>query len=117
MTNEPEKERLLALEERISKVRQAQEKPGRLAGAKGEYVSQAQQAWRMMIELIVGIGMGVGIGYGLDVLFGTTPWLLMLFTLLGFATGVNLMLKTVKELQKDNAAPKAASNEAEGDHL
>lgn len=111
MPNEPERERLAALEKRISEVKQAQETPEGLAGAKAEAASQVQQAWRMMVELIVAVGMGVGIGYGLDVLFGTLPWFLMLFTLLGFAAGVNLILKTAKELQKDNVAANATSDE------
>ena len=30
-------------------------------------------AWRMVIELVAGLGIGFGMGYGLDVLFGTLP--------------------------------------------
>jgi len=55
--------------------------------------------------------IGVGIGYGLDVLFGTMPWFLVPFTLLGFAAGVNVMLKTAKELQEENTAETAEMDE------
>ena len=57
----------------------------------------------MIVELVVGILIGSGIGYGLDVFFGTLPWFLVPFTLLGFAAGVNVMLKTAKELQEEQA--------------
>jgi len=100
MSDAPDPNRLNELSERIAAVKKAQEpKP-----KEQSKVGQAQHAWRMIIELTVGIFIGVGIGYGLDVLFGTMPWFLVPFTLLGFAAGVNVMLKTAKELQENNAA-------------
>ena len=69
-----------------------------------EHYSQAQHAWRMVIELVAGIAIGFGIGYGLDSLFGTIPIFLVLFTLLGFAAGVKTMMRTARELQKTDAA-------------
>ncbi len=95
MSTEPDKERLADLERRISKMRQGDDSP---ASNAGEAVSQAHMAWRMIIELIVGIGIGVGLGFGLDRLFGTEPWLLVLFTLFGFAAGVRVMLQTAQEI-------------------
>ena len=46
------------------------------SGAKPEEKAEdhhkaAQLAWRMVIELVDGLGIGFGIGDGLDVLFGT----------------------------------------------
>ena len=107
MTDAPDPTRLAALDERIAEVKKAQEPEPKTESN----FSHAQHAWRMIVELIVGIGIGVGIGYGLDVLFGTMPWFLMLFTLLGFGAGVNVMLKTAKELNKDNTAQDAEMNE------
>ncbi len=107
MTDAHDPKRLEELSERIAAVKKQQEpKP-----KEQSKVSQAQHAWRMIIELSVGIGIGVGIGYGLDVLFGTMPWFLVPFTLLGFAAGVNVMLKTAKELQEENAAELADMDE------
>ena len=57
-------------------------------------------AWRMIVELVVGIGMGVGLGYGLDKILGTQPWMLIVFTLFGFAAGVNVMMGTARELNQ-----------------
>ena len=77
-----------------------------------EHYSQAQQGWRMVTELVAGLLIGFGIGYGLDVLFGTLPFLLILFTLLGFIAGVRTMIRTAKEIQDKQAAHDAAN---EGD--
>lgn len=107
MSDAPDPNRLNELAERIAAVKKTQEpKP-----KEQSKVSQAQHAWRMIIELTVGIAIGVGIGYGLDVLFGTMPWFLVPFTLLGFAAGVNVMLKTAKELQDENMADQAKMDE------
>ena len=107
MTDAHDPKRLEELSKRIAAVKKTQEpKP-----KEQSKVSQAQHAWRMIVELSVGIAIGVGIGYGLDVLFGTMPWFLVPFTLLGFAAGVNVMLKTAKELQENNTAEMADMDE------
>ncbi|HHI71308.1 MAG TPA: F0F1 ATP synthase subunit I [Rhodobacteraceae bacterium] len=107
MSDAPDPDQLRKLEQRIAAAKKAQEpEPKEQSKA-----SQAQQAWRMIVELVVGIGIGVGIGYGLDVLFGTSPVFLVPFTFFGFAAGVNVMLKTARELQEENAADDAGTNE------
>ena len=67
----------------------------------------------MVIELVSGLGIGFGIGYGLDILLGTLPILLVLFTLLGFAAGVKTMLRTAQEFQEKREADQSASDEGE----
>lgn len=95
MAEEPDQERLKALEERIAEAKRAQApKP-----PKDEHYSAASQGWRMVIELVSGLGIGFGIGYGLDAVLGTMPIFLVLFTLLGFAAGVKTMLRTAAEFQ------------------
>ena len=66
-----------------------------------DHHSGLQHAWRMVIELVSGMAIGFGLGYGLDVLFGTLPILMIVFTLLGFVAGVRTMLSTAREIQKD----------------
>lgn len=92
--DDPHRKRLEQLEERINRAK-APLTPRRRVK---EHYTQAHMAWRMVIELVTGIGVGFGIGYGLDVLFGTTPVFLVLFVLLGFAAGVRVMLGTAAEL-------------------
>lgn len=93
-------ERLRALEDRLARTRGVEP-----MSREGEKYQQANQAWRMVIELVAGLGIGFGIGYGLDQLFGTTPILLVLFILLGFAAGVKTMMRTAAEM---TGAPKPA---------
>lgn len=59
----------------------------------------ANMAWRMVTELTAGLLIGFGVGYGLDYAFGTMPLFLVLFVLLGLAAGVNVMIRTAKEIQ------------------
>ncbi len=78
-----------------------------------EHYSQAQVAWRMVTELVAGLGIGFGIGYGLDSLLGTLPWLLVLFTFLGLAAGIKVMMRTAKEVQASETAKLAEGDERE----
>jgi ATP synthase protein I len=70
-----------------------------------------QHAWRMVIELVSGMAIGFGLGYGLDVLFGTLPILMIVFTLLGFVAGVRTMLSTAREIQKDQVMNRSEESE------
>ena len=94
MTDDPERARMRALDERIARARKAQEPPPR----SDEHYSRAHVAWRMVVELVAGLLIGFGIGYGLDVAFGTMPIFLVLFILLGFAAGVRVMMRTAQEI-------------------
>ena len=100
----PEDARLAELEARIARLKAAKEEPGHM---KKDY-SQAQLAWRMVIELVAGLGIGFGIGYGLDTLFGTMPLFLVLFIGFGFAAGVKTMMRSASEVQERRMAQEAA---------
>jgi len=75
-----------------------------------EHYSQANLAWRMVIELVAGLGIGFGIGYGLDWLFGTLPIFMVLFVMLGLAAGVKTMLRSAQEIQNKKMADEASRN-------
>lgn len=109
MQEGPDPVRLKKLEERIEAVKQARAPRPKVE----EHYSAASQGWRMVIELVSGLGVGFAIGYGLDALFATLPLFLVVFTLLGFAAGVNVMLRTAREVQKSNAAETSARDEGE----
>lgn len=106
MASEPDPDRLKALEEKLQKVK-GKAPPPQTNTAKG--FSQGEVAWRMVIELATGIMLGSAIGYGLDVLFGTLPVFLVIFSLFGFAAGIKTMLGTARELGRK--AEKAAKDE------
>lgn len=107
MSDAPDPERLKALD-------------GKIRAAKGEKVtgptfedhhSQAHLAWRMVIEMVAGLLIGFGIGFGLDSLFNTKPFLMLVFTLLGFAAGVRVMLRTAQEAQAQSMGKKPGSDD------
>ena len=103
MTDPDQKRQLEQLEEKIAAARKLQEPKPRA----DEHYSQAHLAWRMVIELVAGLGIGFGIGYGLDSLLGTLPIFLVLFTLLGLAAGIKTMLRSAQEIQEKKLADMA----------
>ncbi|UWQ18845.1 AtpZ/AtpI family protein [Jannaschia sp. M317] len=94
MSDEHDTDRLRALEARIAAAKGQDDKDHM-----EEHYSQAQLAWRMVIEMVAGLGIGFGIGYGADAVLGTQPFLMVVFTLLGFAAGVKTMIASAKEAQ------------------
>ena len=79
-----------------------------------EHYSQAQLAWRMVIELVSGLGIGFGIGYGFDSLFGTSPLFLVLFIFFGLAAGVLTMMRSAKEVQRKQLEAAKEKGDASG---
>jgi ATP synthase protein I len=100
-------ERLRQLDARIAKLRGGEAKRPH----QEEHYSQAQHAWRMVIELVAGLVIGFGMGYGLDSLLGTLPVFLVVFTLLGLAAGIKVMMRTAAELAKDADSPNRGEDE------
>ncbi|NNE79853.1 MAG: F0F1 ATP synthase subunit I [Silicimonas sp.] len=104
-TDQDRKARLDALEAKLAEKR-VSDAPKR---HQDEHHSQVQMAWRMVIELVAGLGIGLGMGYGLDLVLGTSPWLMIIFVLLGFAAGVKTMMRTAREMQ----VPETSGDETE----
>lgn len=103
MAEEPDPDRLRALEQRLAKVRDKGPKEGPThAAAAG--LSQGEVAWRMVIELVSGMFIGLSVGYGLDWLFGTLPIFLVIFGLLGFVAGIKVLIRTAADMNKTEAA-------------
>jgi ATP synthase protein I len=99
-------DRLKALE---AKIAAARHKDAEVPHMKKDY-SQAQLAWRMVIELVAGLGIGFIIGYGLDTLLGTKPIFLVIFIFFGLAAGINTMLRSAKEVQAKQLAKLAGED-------
>lgn len=100
MAEEPDPERLRALEARLARAKGET----RQVPATGKEFSQGEMAWRMVIELTAGMTIGLAFGYGLDELFGTRPVLMIVFVLLGFAAGIRTMLQTARQMTKPDGA-------------
>lgn len=102
----PSRDRLEALGDRLDRLKAGTEATPHM---KKDY-AQANLAWRMVIELVAGLGIGFGMGYGLDYVLHTMPLFLVIFTFLGLAAGVKTMLASAREIEAQQAA-KAAQDE------
>lgn len=87
------------LGERLKAARQKRETPVKTT----DDGSLLGQAWRMSTELVVSVIVGLGLGYGIDVIFGTKPWGILLGLCLGFAAGIMTVLKTSAKMDAQNA--------------
>lgn len=96
-------DRLAEVGRRIAAARDAGKPKPR--NTKGEYTA-ASYAWRMIIELVMGVMIGAAMGWGLDSLFGSLPIFLIVFVLLGFAAGVRTMMRSARELQRRQETPR-----------
>lgn len=79
------------------------------------------QAFRYAAELVVGVGVGGFIGWMLDRQFGSAPWLMVLFVILGFAAGLLNVIRAAQKAQAEmeplqRAAPSVADDDDEKDN-
>ena len=59
-------------------------------------------AFKLGTELVAAVGVGTIIGFILDNWFGTKPWLIIIFFFLGSAAGMINVIRTAKNMQKEN---------------
>ena len=57
------------------------------------------QAVKLSVELVAGVVVGGIIGWALDQLFGTKPVLMLVFLVLGAASGIMNVIRTAKTMQ------------------
>ncbi len=83
---------------------------GKLAEAKGRRLPSEEQqgrgkamgqALRLATELVAGVAVGGFIGWGLDRLFDTGPFLMVVFLGLGAAAGIMNVFRTAKAMQNE----------------
>ena len=101
--DQPPKSDLDGLEKRIEALREARRPPKR---RESKYTA-ASLAWRMVLELVVGMAIGLGLGWWLDRQFGTLPIFLAVFGIFGFAAGVRTMMRSAEEVRRREAETKA----------
>ena len=59
-------------------------------------------AFKLGTELVAAVAVGTIIGFILDNWFGTKPILIIIFFFIGFAAGILNVVRTAKNMQKDN---------------
>lgn len=84
--------------------RRAVESKGKADGASGAGMAQA---FRFATELIVGLGVGWFIGNALDGVFGTGPWLMITFLMLGFAASMLNVIRAAQRTKFTGPPPQA----------
>ena len=67
------------------------------------------KAFSFAAELIVGVVVGGLLGWALDRYFGTAPWLLVLFVMLGFTAGLLNVIRSAQRAQAENEASQLAA--------
>lgn len=85
-------------------------------------MSKSKHFWRADAKKIVtvsslglmlpsSIAVGLVLGYILDRVFGTQPWLLILFFFFGTASGITNLLRGISRLQDDREKDRIREND------
>ena len=80
------------------------DKPPAEAGKKPENPGFAL-ALRLGADFVAGVVLGAALGWGIDRLFGTGPWGMMVFLLLGFAAGILTVMRSAGLVKPGPAGP------------
>lgn len=67
-------------------------------------------AVRVAADLVAGVAVGGVIGWGLDWWLGTTPWLLLVFLVLGSAAGLTNVMRTAQRIEAEAQANREAKS-------
>jgi|TARA_B100001540_G_scaffold314772_1_gene340442 ATP synthase protein I len=67
---------------------------------KNEQQSSIGVAFKLSTELVSAVAVGTIIGFILDNWFGTKPWLILIFFLVGIVAGISNVIKSAKKMQK-----------------
>jgi ATP synthase protein I len=57
------------------------------------------------LNLVFSTFIGLAIGYGLDRLFHTEPWLVIIFTIIGIVAGFRELVKMAKKAEEEEEEP------------
>lgn len=92
-------DRLKALDAAVRKAHSEQKAEDAAAAAPNKTSASAGMAlaFRLGSEFVAGVLVGAGLGWGIDRFFGTTPWAMIVFLLLGFGAGILNMLRAAGE--------------------
>ena len=96
MNESSEKENLDQLDKKIEEFKSKKEEN------RTKRLKVKNDGWRMVIELVTGMGLGVSLGMALDHIVGSGPIFLIVFSLLGFMAGVKTMIATAKKMNETN---------------
>ena len=101
------KRRASELGDRLEKVKGQRIEPDR-GGDRGQSMGQA---YRMVVEFVVGTAAGGFIGWLIDGWLGTAPWAMLLFLMLGFAAGMLNMIRVSRQVKSSAPLGKSVPDE------
>ena len=96
------KARKAALEEKLRSHQPQEFRETRLQRDKSDRSNWAL-AFRLSSEFIAGIVVGAGIGYAIDEFFGTRPWAMIVFLMLGFAAAILNVLRVTGKVAESGS--------------
>ncbi len=67
------------------------------------------QGLRIAVDLVVGVAIGGFVGWCLDRYFGTAPWWMVVFLMLGFTASMMNIIRTARKLQAQAEASQRAA--------
>jgi ATP synthase protein I len=97
------------------RVRKAAEAASRRPDADPAQVRNIGKAWSLAIEMVAAVGVCVFIGWWIDRWFGTAPWGLVGFILLGIATAMWSAIRTGMAMQRAQLEESERGARKEGD--
>lgn len=87
-----DRKRLDELDDRLREARKGSKPPARASTHR-----ELGVAYRVMVEMIAGVGVGGFLGWWLDTWLGTAPLLLVTLILLGFAAGAMNAYRAIRQ--------------------
>jgi ATP synthase protein I len=85
--------RLKALDRRLGEERAAEES-ARAPSSMATSMPGMARALRLAADFVAGVALGLALGWGFDRLFGTSPWGLLAWSILGFVGGTLNMMRS-----------------------
>lgn len=73
------------------------------------------QGLKVASELLAAFLVGGGMGWGLDFLFSTPPWLMLLGLGFGFAAGIRNVIRSMDEMDRGQSGENSTDIEDEKD--
>ena len=99
-----DRKRLDELDDRLREARKGSEPPARASAQR-----ELGVAYRVMVEMIAGVGVGGFLGWWLDHWLGTAPLLLVGLIVLGFAAGAMNAYRAIRQytagIDRDGKGP------------
>ena len=89
----------VSFEERLRRARERERaRESGEPGPRGDFA----MAMRMSLEIVTGVAAGGLIGWALDRWFGTAPWLLLVFVLLGVGAGIRNVIRIAADVERQS---------------